>query len=443
MISADIAPAAWQRALNTIDQEQRRIVKYSVLQQEVDRELQNQRATLQTAADGSTTRPSSAIADGLVTSTADGKVFISPVQALAFFDRMAKKLTAYDVDKTLRQAFTVKGPHLILQTPNVPVGGEALLKKAYQASRTTSISPPVPVAIPVWPYGTFGTPGAISESHAIEDLGITLVHFSNGVQLAVKPTRLHDGEVLVRADIGHGRRDFPIQQPVAAWATAAFIPGGLKAIGYDEMWRALSGKEVSIRFSLNDEAFTLQGKTRPADLETQMQMLAAYASEPAYRPQAFTRLQEEFRNDLGEHEMTATNVTDRFLSGLLHAGDPRWAAPDHQQISSVTPADFQAQFAPYLSKGSINVSIVGDVTIDDAIRLTAATFGALPPRPASAPENARPTHPPPAPTKLPVVLHQFQRADNAAVLLAVPAGDLLSDLPRTYAMRIAGRILLD
>ncbi|TXI11603.1 MAG: insulinase family protein [Rhizobium sp.] len=49
----------------------------------------------------------------------------------------------------------------------------------------------------------------------------------------------------------------------------------------------------------------------------------------------------------------------------------------------------------------------------------------------------------PAPTKLPVVLHQFQRADNAAVLLAVPAGDLLSDLPRTYAMRIAGRILLD
>ena len=441
-ISADIAPVAWQRALTAIDQEQRRIVEFGALQPEVDRELQNERATLQTAAEGGATRSSATVADRLVTSIADGKVFTSPAEDLALFDDMAKKLTSADVDKALRQAFTVNGPRTILQTPQAPFGRDAL-EKAYKASRAVRISAPVPAAIPIWPYTTFGPSGAVSETRAIDDLGITLVRFANGVQLAVKPTKLSDAEVLVRADIGHGRRDFPVAPQTAAWAAAAFIPGGLKAISYDDMWQALSGKKVSIRFSFGDEAFTLQGKTRPEDLATQMQMLAAYASDPAYRPQAFTQLQESYRNDLSDHELTAAAMADRFLPGLLHAGDPRWAAPDHRQMSSATPADFQAQFEPYLSKGPINVSIVGNVTVDDAIRLTAATFGALPARPETAPAADGLTVHFPSPTKQPVVLNQLQRPDNAAALLAVPVGGLLSDLPRAYATRIAGRILLD
>jgi zinc protease len=442
-ISADIAPDAYQPALAAIEQEERRIAIFGVLQQEVDRELQIARAALQTAAAGTATRQSTSIADALVESTADGKVLISPAEALVLFDGMVKELTAASVDKAMRQTLAVKGLRIVLQTPEVPLGREAAVEKAYTASRAAPISAPVAAAIPIWPYTSFGPSGAVSESHTIEDLGITLVKFVNGVHLAVKPTKLNDGEVLVRTDIGHGRRDFPVAQQTAAWAAAAFIPGGLKSNSYDEMWQALSGKEISIRFSFNDEAFTLQGKTRPEDLATQMQMLAAYASDPAYRPQAFKQLQEGYRNDLSDRELTAANITDRFLPGLLHAGDPRWATTDHRQISSITPADFQAQFAPYLSKGPINVSIVGDVTVDNAIRATAATFGALPARPATVPAAAGLVVHFPAPTKEPVVLNQSERPDNAAALLAVPVGDLLSDLPRTYATRVAGRILLD
>ena len=442
-ISAEIAPAAWQSALTVLDQEQHRLAKFGVLQSEVDRELLEERTTLQTAAVGDAARTSAVIADGLTASIAEGKVFLSPAQALTLFDSTARKLTAADVNKSLQQAIAVNGPRIILQTPQVPTGSEAAVEKAYKASQATPISAPVPITTPLWPYTTFGPSGLVSETRAIEDLGITLVSFANGMHLAVKPTKLHEGEVLVRVDIGHGRRDFPIARQTAAWTAAAFVSGGLKAIGYDEMWQALSGKEVSIRFSFNDEAFTLQGKTRPEDLTTQMQMLAAYASDPAYRPQAFTQLQSSYQNGLGDRELTAGNIADRFLPGLLHAGDPRWAVADRQLISSVSPADFRAQFEPYLSKGSINISIVGDVTIEDAIRLTAATFGALPARPATMPTVDGPAVHFPAPTKQPVVLHQLQRNDNAAALVAVPMGDLLSDLPRTYATRIAGRILLD
>ncbi|AYG69740.1 MULTISPECIES: M16 family metallopeptidase [unclassified Rhizobium] len=440
-ISALVAPIAWQRALAAIEQEQRRIGKSGALQPELERELQNERAALQTAAAGEATRPTTTLADGLMASTAADKTFISPADTLALFDDIAKRLTTAEVNKALQRTFSVKDLRIILQTPEAPFGREATIDTAYKTSRATAVSGPASTAIPSWPYTSFGPPGVVSETHAIEDLGITLVRFANGVHLAIKPTKFNDGEVLVRADIGRGRRDLPLTQQKAAWAAAAFIPGGLKAISYDEMWQALPGKEVSIRFSFNDEAFVLQGKTRTEDLATQMQMLAAYTSVPAFRPQAFIQVQEAYKHGIADRELTAGSIADRYLPGLLHAGDPRWAAPDQRQISSTTPADFEAQFGPYLSSGPINVSIVGDVTVDDAIRLTSATFGALPVRSTST--TVAPAVHFPAPTKQPVVLNQLQRPDNAAALLAAPIGDLLSDLPRTYSAKVAVSILLD
>ncbi len=440
-ISALVAPNAWQRALAAIEQEQRRISRSGVLQSELERELQHERAVLQTAAAGEATRPTTALADNLVASTAADRIFISPQESLSLFDNLAKKLTTAEVTRALQQTFSVKDLRITLQTPEVPLGREAAVETAYKASQAAPVSEPAPSVLPSWPYTSFGPPGAVSETHVIEDLGITLVRFANGVRLAIKPTKFNDGEVLVRTDIGRGRRDFPLARQKAAWAAAAFIPGGLGGIGYDEMWQALAGKDVSIRFSFDDEAFVLQGKTRNEDLATQMQMLAAYASDPAFRPQAFIQVQEAHEHEIADRELTAGNVADRYLPELLHAGDPRWAALDPRQISTATAADFQAQFAPYLSNGPINVSIVGDVTVDDAIRLASTTFGALPERPTST--IGVPDVHFPAPTKQPVALNQLQRPDNAAALLAVPIGDLMSNLPRAYSAKVAVKILLD
>ncbi len=442
-VSAQIEPSAWRQALAALDQEQRRLVKFGVLAPELDRELQNDRVSLMAAVAGERARTSSSIADRLVASVVDQTVFISPSDALALFDEATKGLTITEVNRAIQQAFAVDGPHIIVQTPIEIPGHESSVAKAFKSLQAVSVSAPVATPVPSWPYTSFGPPGVVNESHAVDDLGITLVSFANGVHLAVKPTKLHEGEVWVRADIGHGRRDFPVAQQAASWAAGAFIPGGLRAIGYDEMWQALSGKDVSIRFSFNDEAFALQGKTRPEDLPLQMQLLAAYTSDPAYRPQAFQHLQNGYKHDLDVADLPAGKIVERYLPRLLHAGDPRWAATEKREIASATPAEFQAQFAPCLANGSVNVSIVGDVTIDDAIRFTAATFGALSARTATEPTDARLSAHFPTPTTKPVVLHQSERRDSAAALLAFPIGDLLSDLPRAYTTKVAGRILLD
>ena len=148
-ISALVAPNAWQRALAAIEQEQRRISRSGVLQSELERELQHERAVLQTAAAGEATRATTALADNLVASTAADKISISPQESLALFDNFAKKLTAADVTKALQQTFSVKDLRITLQTPEVPLGREAAVVTAYKASKAVAVSEPALVVLPV------------------------------------------------------------------------------------------------------------------------------------------------------------------------------------------------------------------------------------------------------------------------------------------------------
>ena len=65
---------------------------------------------------------------------------------------------------------------------------------------------------------------------------------------------------------------------------------------------------------------------------------------------------------------------------LLHSGDNRWSLPTREQMAASSLADARAVLDGPLAHSPIEVIIVGDISVDEAIRETAATFGALPPR---------------------------------------------------------------
>ena len=441
MIAADSDPDKWQAALAAIDQEQRRIAEFGAEQSEIDREIAEYRSTLQAAAGGAATRASPDIAGTLAWSVGEGIVFTSPAEDLSLFDTAMKGLTAVEVNQSLQAAFAGNGPQLVLQIPQMPEGGVAAVEKAYADSRATPVTAPEHTAAAVWPYTNFGPPGDVVEKRVVDDLGVTMVRFANGVRLTVKPTKLRADEVMVRANIGRGRLDLPHDHPLPIWAAPALPLSGLKAISYDDMQKAFASNVVGSDFSIQDGAFKFDGTTRPSDLATQLQLLTAYASDPAYRPDVFKRVQQAYLNSLPQLQATPGTVLGRDLPGLFHSGDPRWTFPDRAQLLDAKPEDFEAFLRPLLSKGQIEVVIAGDVQVDDAIRMTAETFGALPARPDAQEQADSNDGGFPAPTPEPVVRFQDGRSDNAGALVAVPIGDFLSDLPRAATANVAGAIL--
>ena len=442
VIDASSRPDAWQPALTAIEQSVRRLTTFGVSKAEIDQEISQSRAPLVNAVAGAATRPTPELASGLVESVDEDEVFTSPAEDLALFDAATKDVTTDEVDAAARRIFAGAGPLVELESP-IPVdGGKQAVATAYAASAAMPVIAPAAQAAIDWPYANFGTPGAVKSRLQIDDLGATQIRFANGVALSVKPTDFRKDQVVISVDIGHGRKDLSRDHPDTAWAANVLVDGGFESLSQEDAQRALAGKIYNAQFGVGDDSFQLRGVTRPQDLATQMQVLAAYVTHPGFRPEAFERLRGSWLQALPQLAATPEGVVQIDLEKLLHNGDPRWEIPTAAELHAAKLDNLKALLKGPLEKGPIEITIVGDVTVNEAIKEVAATFGALPTRPEQTPvpdhggETAFP-----APTSTPILLTDSGRADQAMAIVAWPVTDFYESSLDSRAAMLAGEVL--
>jgi zinc protease len=173
-----------------------------------------------------------------------------------------------------------------------------------------------------------------------------------------------------------------------------------------------------------------------------MQVLAAYVTDAAWRPAAFQRIRNVAATYDEQYQATTSGMLSRDLAGLMHNGDRRWTWPTPAEIRATELDQVKANVAPALANGPIEVIIVGDITVDRAIEITAATFGALPKRPEAAPlpASARQVGFPTA-NVTPQRLFHNGRADQSAALVFWRTDDFFSNVQKARNINILAEVL--
>jgi zinc protease len=444
VVDATSQPANWQGAMTAADREVRQLVAFGVSRAELDREIADMRSALQNAAAGAATRPTPSLADELVRTVDEDEVFTPPSEDLKVFDDAVKGLTPERVNAALKDIFSGSGPLVELASPDPVAGGEATVRQVFDAAAAAPLTAPTAEAAVVWPYTHFGPTGVVTSRRDVADLGVTQVKFANGVMLNVKTTDFRKDQILVSVDVGDGRLGLPTDHRLAIWSTGALTPGGFGQISYEDSQRALAGKLAGVVFGMADTAFTFKGATRPQDLLTELQMIGAYISDPGYRPDPFERLRAAYLAQLPQIEATPGGVFQRDSGSLWTRNDPRFGFPSREDLQSAKPSDLKALVGDALAHGRLEITLVGDVTVDQAIALTADTLGALPKRETTPPDAAR--VPPvrfPDPTPEPLVLYDTGRADQAVAVVSWPTTDFYADMQASRAAMLAGEVLQD
>jgi zinc protease len=430
-------PGTWQQALTAIEQEQRRAVQHGFTKAEVDREISEFRAALTAAAAGTATRSSAALAQGVVNAVNEEDVFTSPADNLALFEEAVAGLTPEQVAESARAVFQGQGPLVYLTSPTPVEQGDATLLAAYTQAHAEPVAMASAQTVKPWPYTSFGKAGTVAERVELTELGATAVRFANGVRLTVKPTAFKDEEILVSVRYGRGNLALPMDKPSPAWAFANITGGGLGKLTQEEMESVLAGTIYGLGAGLDDDAFTLSGRTRPADFERQMQVLAAFASDPAWRPTGWDRSRALASTIHDQLRSTPGGVFGRDSSALLRSGDRRWAFPSREEMAASSIEDARAVAGPALANGPMEVIIVGDIDVEDAIRQTATTLGALPPRQAAAAESQTLRFPAPGLVRL---THEG-RADQGLAFIAWPTQDFYADQKQTRTLNLLSQVL--
>ncbi len=417
-------PDRWREGVAVLENELRRALEYGFTQSELNEQLANLRTALRNGVDQADTRDSTALADGIWGAWMEDTVFVHPDFALEWFESVEAELTVEAIEYAFKKIWKAAPARVFVALNEEFEDGSAAVREAWLSASAEPVQAPEDYADETFAYTDFGAPGAVVSETVIEDLNLTQVVFENGVRLTVKPTDFEDGVIRVRVDFGAG--DLTPQPTPAAGSIlgAAFGGGGLEAHDRDALQRLFAGRSVGYGVGVADDSFFFGNATTPTDFELQMQVLAAFMTAPGWRDDGlnqFRGIAEEVRR--GQNAQAVQVATNR-VSRMLRSGDPRWGFPTREEVAAFTMDHARALLEPALQGAPVEITLVGDVTVDRAVEVVAATFGALPPRDESWPEyedNAQVAFP--AATADAEIVRFNGEPDQAMANIYYPAGD--------------------
>jgi len=375
----------WRRALAVGEQEMRRAYEHGFTEAEIAEAKANIATQLTNAVAQKAGKQSAAIAEELATASLYDRVPLSPEAYLALYQAVEPTLTAAEIHAAFREAWQGAPTGIHVSTKQPIADAPQTIAAALGESAQVAVAAPVEAETAAFAYADFGPAGEVVLDQRIEDLGIRTVRFANGVQLNLKKTDFEPGKVAFRMAVGEGTSAFPRDRAGLPFMVN-MVTGidGLEAHGVDELRRILAGREVAYGLSNAAGAILAQGGTTAADLELQMQILAAQLTAPGYRPETQAQwaatvpvLAQNFKADPGQ-------IIGLALNYVLAGNDPRLGLDDPASLGELTVDDLKAVLEPQLEEGAIAIGLVGDFDEAAAIAAVAGTLGALPPRAARA-----------------------------------------------------------
>lgn len=408
----------WREGLAQAQAELRRFAESGPTPLEVETAAEQLRSRLRAAVYQSATRSTRDLAQGIVEAELTGTPYLHPREAMRVYDLLVAGLTPGDVKRAFESDWSGSGPLLVLTGPEQI--SPADLVAAWRANETAApLETFADREAAKWAYLKFGKRGKV----ASRDIGpeFTRLRFKNGVVLNFKQTDFQSGGVEIRVRFGHGERGLSVADRMPMMLAAGLFPnGGLGKMDYEQIASALTNSTWAFTLDARPTAFMLSSSTLSDNVDQQMHLLAAYMTDPGFRPLIDEKLPTAIDLSYRMFDTDPSFVATLALERALFPG--RESMPPRERLAAYRAADFERMLKPVLTRSPVEVTIVGDVTEDSAKRAVAATFGALPPRPAlpPLPEGKGPFRY--FPGRLPPPVTEIHRgpADKAAAVLVWP-----------------------
>ena len=378
----------WKQSLEIADLELRRALAFGFTAEEFSAAVARTRENYVRAVAQKNARRSTSIVNGLVEAFDGDSVYTSDEDDLAWLNQVTPSLNSHDALKELREIWGTNLPHLFV-TSSAPIqGGEQSIRTAWNQIRQQQPEAPVREATRAWDYTNFGKTALSHSRQNIADIGISYIRFANGTRLVVRPSDYEAGRIRVAVRFGDGKLAIPASKVGLEHAiNASFIAGGLGRYDVDALTRTLSGHSVGTGFGVGEDAFEFSAATTKQDLQLQLQIFAAYLTDPAWRPDGFARFMAVKDTIYRQIKSTTGAVWATQGDAILKSGDPRFGFPTEAQFDALRFDDAKAILDDARKNGALEIIIVGDVTVEQAVAMVSNTFAALPPRPTSP--NAR------------------------------------------------------
>jgi zinc protease len=223
-------------------------------------------------------------------------------------------------------------------------------------------------------------PGKITDEKRDQQLNITTLTLSNGLTVVLKPTDFRNDQILFSGFAPGGTSVCPdADYPSAANAAAIIASGGAGNYNLSDLQKFLSGKQVAVQPAIEERSQTIGGRTTPGDLETALQLIYAYMTEPREDTTIFRGIMERSRAQLANRADDPNAMFSDSVSAILGNYSVRRTGPTLEKLAQIDLAKAYRIYKERFSDASaFTFTFVGSFDIAAVKPLLEKYLGSLP-----------------------------------------------------------------
>jgi len=223
-------------------------------------------------------------------------------------------------------------------------------------------------------------PAAVTTTRTVEEVGLTIVRFANGVEAWLKPTDFKNDQVVFALQAKGGTSLAPPPDYFEASLSTAYVnlsgAAGLKAL---DMQKLLAGKLAAAAPFASQSTHGFNGSAAPAHLETALQLLYARFTQPGDDPEAFEMVKRQLNSFVANR---LDNPETVFADKLEEVNTSNHYTAKPMTVERVTALD-RAKMTSFYRQRFSNAAdftffMVGAFKVDEALPLLARYVGGLP-----------------------------------------------------------------
>lgn len=222
--------------------------------------------------------------------------------------------------------------------------------------------------------------GKIIQENKNVKLGTTELKFENGVKVVLKPTTFKDDEINFIASSPGGFSLYSNKDYMSATAaTDVVVTAGLGDFNLSQLQKYLTGKHGEVTPYINDRFEGFTGSAAPADLETAMQMIYMYFTNPRKDFQLIKTELERAKSTLDNRYNDPANVFNDTVSTVVGNYNFRRTPPSVEKINQInTERAFEIYKERFADASDFTFTFVGSFDAEKIKPLLAQYLGSLP-----------------------------------------------------------------
>ncbi len=395
MVSASATgePADWEKMLNEVIVEIGRARDHGFGKREFDLAKTDFKASIERWADTESTRRARYFLGKIRRSIVDEEPILSAAQTLELVERLLPTIGLDEVAAAFVKNFEPGAFAYVLTAPDkdgiaLPEEDDVLAAARAALARKTEPLKEEEEAKEL--LAKMPLPGKVVETAADEGLGISSAWFENGVRAHHRFMDYKKDTVYLSISLAGGKIEETFGNAgVTDVAALAFSQPATSRLDSTEITDLMTGKNISVRAMPKGDNLMISITGSPRDLEAGLQLAHALLTDGRIEETAFSVWKTEIRQQLEYMEKMPEFQAMINMIKIAGNNDLRIMPMTVDRLDKQTLSAGQKWLERLCREAPIEVAVVGEIALDEAMPLVARYVGSLPGRERRAPHIDR------------------------------------------------------